>query len=85
MFSYLFSDSKEDNSTDSDENSENSKVEDALIQSANQSGSGSLKRKIAATDNTDEIFISKVAHLVSQKLNPTQTPRPGAILYQYKL
>lgn len=41
-----------------------------------QFGSGNLKRR--ASDVDDESFISKVANLVSQRLNPNQNPLASA-------
>ena len=72
--------SETDDNDDNGSESEDSKVEAALIQSTSQIGSG-FKRKRSKTNEShenyeDDNFISKVAKLVAERFNPIPTPRP---------
>ena len=77
-FISILTDSKGDRIPEGDDNESESELEEALIQATpTQSGGGASKRK--NLEDPDEHFISKIAHLVSQKLsqNPNQIhPRP---------
>jgi hypothetical protein len=68
-------DSKIDDDDDDSDSRSQTNVEDALIQSSSQIGSGSLKRKRKSSETNDD-FITKVAHLVSQKFSNAEIPIP---------
>ena len=63
---------KEHADDDKQTNSDDNNLEEALIESSTQSGSGTKRKNL--DDDPDEHYITKIAHLVSQRLSATTTP-----------